>query len=269
MLIYTLDDEILLLQALTRAVRIAAPDAEIRSFRSGMDALASIEAGEVPDVVFSDIEMPGLSGLELGARIKIQSPATKIVFVTGFSQYALEAYHIHAKGYILKPVDPERIREELDLAFPEVPEAPDRLEVRCFGYFEVFYGGSVVPFPRKKSKELLAYLVDREGEFCSFDEILEALWEGAEKKGTRSYVRVLTSDLSKGLAAVGMESVLIRKRDQWAVDRSLLDCDYYRMLEGDMAALNSFSGSYMQQYSWAQMTIDRLKAWQYQKDAEL
>ena len=51
-----------------------------------------------------------------------------------------------------------------------------------------------------------------------------------------------------------MENVLIRERRQLAIRRELLDCDYYRMLEGDMSAVNSFRGEYMEQYSWAEIT---------------
>ena len=55
-----------------------------------------------------------------------------------------------------------------------------------------------------------------------------------------------------------MEKVLLRMRDQWAVDTELLDCDYYRMLQGDMDAVNSYQGEYMKQYSWAELTVGRL-----------
>ena len=47
-------------------------------------------------------------------------------------------------------------------------------------------------------------------------------------------------------------------RDQWAVDTELLDCDYYRMLKGDMDAVNAYQGEYMKQYSWAELTVGRL-----------
>ena len=55
-----------------------------------------------------------------------------------------------------------------------------------------------------------------------------------------------------------MEAVLIRQHQQWAVRQDLLDCDYYRMLAGDMEALNSFRGDYMTRYSWAELTAARL-----------
>ena len=79
--------------------------------------------------------------------------------------------------------------------------------------------------------------------------------------GTR--IRKLISDLKATLAEIGMEDVLIRERRQVAVRRSLIDCDYYLMLEGDMAAVNACRGEYMPEYSWAELTAGRLS---FQRD---
>ncbi len=51
---------------------------------------------------------------------------------------------------------------------------------------------------------------------------------------------------------------MTRERRQLAVRRDLVDCDYYRMLEGDMEAVNAFDGTYMPEYSWAELTTGRL-----------
>ena len=55
-----------------------------------------------------------MNGLELAVRIKKLSPDSKIIFVTGYPQYAADAFRMHANGYILKPAQPERVREELE-----------------------------------------------------------------------------------------------------------------------------------------------------------
>ena len=132
-----------------------------------------------------------------------------------------------------------------------------KLGVRCFGYFDVFYGDDPLIFTRAKTKELLAYLVDRGGAACTGGEIELALWEDAGAvKDTRHYLRILTNDLRAALASVGLEDVLIREHNQWAVRRSMLDCDYYRMLDGGE---DTFDGEYMKQYSWAEETLARLE----------
>ena len=121
MRIYAIDDEPKMLRMLHDAIAEAEPSAEILDFSRApevMDALTDPE--KKPDVVFSDINLPGMSGLALAVKIKAAAPQTRLVFVTGYDQYALEAYRIHAHGYLLKPVEAAAIREELD----QMPEEP-------------------------------------------------------------------------------------------------------------------------------------------------
>lgn len=250
------------MESLHRAIAEAEPQAEIRSFTNARALLKAIcEEGERPDVLFTDIEMPEISGLALAKKLKDASPETSIVFVTGYSHYAVEAFRLHAAGYILKPVTRERVREELDhleLA-EERKTSSDKIEVRCFGSFEMFWKGEALLFPRPKSKELLAYLVDKRGEACSSEELINALWEEAgDPIKMKAYLRTLTSDIRAVLTRIGMPELLIRNHRQWAIRTEMLDCDYYRMLQGDMDALNSYHGEYMSRYSWAEMTAGQL-----------
>ena len=268
MLIFLLDDEALLLETEARVIRQARPDAELCCFQRAQEALDWIQTqGRGPDVTFSDIQMPGLSGLEFAVRLRQLSPATKVIFVTGYDQYALDAFQVHAHGYVLKPLRPERVQEEL--AFWAQPAAPaaeagqslasGKLRARCFGSFEVFWQDKPLSFDRRKTKELLAYLIDREGAFCTAEEISTALWEEEwDLKLTKNRIRVLVSDLKTCLDRFGLGELLIRHSGVLAVRRDLLDCDYYRMLDGDPAAVNSFDGQYMQQYPWSELTSGRL-----------
>ena len=266
MLIFVLDDEAWLLTTEARVIGEVRPDAEIRTYQRAMEALEAIQnEGLKPDVVFSDIQMPGLTGLEFAVRLRTVCPRTKVIFVTGYEQYALDAYRAHAHGYVLKPLEAERVAEELsfleeDFPVSDTPSAePGKLFARCFGQFEVFWQGLPLSFDRRKTKELLAYLIDKEGASCTAEEISTALWEEEwDLKLTKNRIRVLVSDLKSVLERIGMGDLLIRRSGRLAVRRDLLDCDYYRMLDGDTVALNSFDGQYMQQYPWAELTSGRL-----------
>ena len=263
MLIFAIDDEPKMLRLLHRAIEEAAPQEEILDFPLGSAALEVIEGqGLRPDVVFSDIQMPPPTGLEFAVRLKTLAPEAKVVFVTGYDQYAVQSYEVHAAGYILKPVRAERVREELEHIAPEMPKAQGKLLVRCFGYFEVFYRDEPLMFARSKTKELFAYLVDRRGSACYAEEAIAALYEDADPeslKKAKQNIRNLVSDMKSTLNGIGMGDVLIRKGSSLAVRTELLDCDYLRMLRGDMEAINSFRGEYMEQYSWAELTKGSLE----------
>lgn len=130
MLIFTIDDEPKSCKLLRRTVEEAAPEAEVMSFPGGLEAIEAIHTQKLtPAVIFSDIVMPELDGLELAVRLKTAAPDAKLVFVTGYSDYAVHAFQLHASGYIIKPADTERIREELaHLSAPNPFERDDASE---------------------------------------------------------------------------------------------------------------------------------------------
>ena len=252
MLIYAVDRQPEARAALLAALGEAAPEAALRSFSRGEEVLEALEAGERPDLVFLEPDLPDLPGLTLARRLWAWAPGTRTVVVTGDDSRALEAYRCHAAGYLLKPPDPAALREEL-AALARFEPKPQRLRVQCFGYFEVFWQDKPLHFHRQQAKELLAYLISREGAACTNAQISAALWEDAcDLNRTIPRVRALLSDLRSTLRDLGMEDLLLRRRGWIAVDRSRLDCDFYRLRAGDPAARRAFRGQFMQQYSWAE-----------------
>ena len=259
MIIFAIDDEAAMLAELQDAIAEAKPDAEIRGFRNAQEPLRIISEGRViPDVVFSDIEMPGMDGLKLAARIRQIAPQAKIIFVTGYSQYAVEAYRHRINGYMLKPVDAGQVREELAYLQEAYREEPDKLQVRCFGSFEVYWQGKAVVFSRKQTKEFFAYLIDRNS-VCSSEEIAATLWEEeTDLRACKTRIRSLVHDLKNTFRKLGLEDILIRTKDRIGLHTEKIDCDYYRFLKGDIQAVNAFRGVYMSEYSWAEDTLGEL-----------
>ena len=129
--------------------------------------------------------MKGMTGISLVKRLKFINPKMNIIFTTGYSDYAGDAFGIRASGYVLKPATAEKIREEIEnLRYPVECPTAQGLRIQTFGNFEVFADGRPPQFKYAKAKELLAYLVDRRGALCSNKEIIGILWEepGDEKK---------------------------------------------------------------------------------------
>ena len=103
------EDEDLLRDELLSLLAKAWPELEIvATCEDGGAALEAIEDHK-PDVAFLDIRMPGLTGLEVAAAAVTASPATKVVFVTAYNQYAIDAFDRGAVDYLLKPIAPERL----------------------------------------------------------------------------------------------------------------------------------------------------------------
>ncbi len=95
---------------------------------NGLDALAAVEKHR-PDVLFLDVQMPGLTGFEVSRRLLDTPAPPQVVFVTAFDQHAIEAFEVNAVDYLLKPVDGGRLDQAVQrarkrLAASAAPEAP-------------------------------------------------------------------------------------------------------------------------------------------------
>lgn len=253
--IIVVDDEPLALRGIARLVREAGEAGEVQEFSLPRTALAFAREHRV-DVAFLDIEMPGMSGIELAKALKDRNPDTHIVFVTSYEQYALDAFAVRATGYLLKPARLEDVRRELTFVYDERRASvrrPSIVHVRTFGGFEAEVDGVPLSFKRSKSKELFALLVDKRGCGVATREACAVLWEDAPYNASRrSYFQNIVADLRAALTAAGAEAVLVRSRNSLAIDPALIDSDSYRFLEGDPVAVNSYRGDYLPAYSWAE-----------------
>ena len=242
------DDEPFLLADLKDALEQLRPGAEVLAFSKPREALSAVEHQRI-DAAFLDIQMAGMNGLELAEQLKRLQPDMHIIFVTGYQEYAVQAFRLHATGYLLKPINPVDVERELTFLYG--PHAAGKIRVQTFGGFDVFVDGSPVKFGRSKSKELLAYLIDRKGTSINAAQACTILFEG-DTASNRSYFRTIVKDLRSSLAAAGIEHILLRGFNSLSIIPEQLDCDYYNFLCGDIVAVNQYRGDYMPQYSWAE-----------------
>ncbi|MDY5231669.1 MAG: response regulator [Eubacteriales bacterium] len=259
MRIMIVDDEKYAMKQLCSVVEQVAPGAEIVCINECDDAVEAAKHKNY-DVAFLDIQMPEKDGLELAKELKDIYKDINIVFVTGYSQYALDALKIHCSGYVLKPAKKEDIEDALANLRAPIQYNDNKLRVQCFGSFEVFYNNKPVNFDRSKTKELFAYLIDRRGAAATTGELCGILWdEKSADESSKHYLRNLIASLKKSLKVCDAEDVFICKRNYFAVNSEKIECDYYKYLERDAAAVNSYKGEYMAQYSWAEMTLAELE----------
>lgn len=257
MKILAADDEVLALEMLVEAIKEAQPQADIKDFTKPSLLLEYAKENK-SDVAFLDIHMRGMTGVELAKKLKDLNPKINIIFVTSFDQYATNALELHASGYIMKPVTASRVKEELDnLRYPVIPKKDTLLTVQCFGNFDVFdKDGKPVHFDRKKSKEVFAYLVHKNGGSCTIKEIAAALFEDEPyDKKQQEYIQKIISALVKNLKQIGAEQTINKSYNNLSVNKSKIDCDYYNFKNLDAGAVNSYYGEYMSQYFWADFLI--------------
>ena len=254
MIAIAVDDEPLMLGALTKAIKASSDIASVADFTSCEEALDFIKSNHA-DIAFLDINMRGMGGLSLAEKIIGFCPDCKIVFCTGYEEYAIPAFKLHASGYLMKPISAGDVQVEID-NIKGIRQREKPLTVKCFGNFEVFAKGEKLAFKRLKTKELFAFLVDRNGAGMTAKQICAVLFpDDTDDNKNAAYLRQLVLDLKNTLKTAGAEAVLCHETPCYSVDTNLLRCDYISYLE---TGKPEFYGEYMTQYSWAEQTCAML-----------
>lgn len=147
------------------------------SATSGLQLLAALR----PDIVLLDIEMPGIDGVALAQRLRAEGHPSAIIFVTAFAQFAIDAFDLAATDYLLKPVEPERLRRALD-------RVRETLEVRSKAArseaLERTVANGMPPIPGESASSL--WLEDQKGRVRV--PVADIVWLSAEGDYVRFYL---------------------------------------------------------------------------------
>lgn len=197
-----------------------------------------------PDVLFLDIEMPELNGLEIAERVYADKLDMEVVFITAYNQYAIDAFRVNALDYLLKPVMEEDLRRSLDRVEkrrqPRTGTVGDdgarrTVAVELFGKFALYLDGGPDPvrWVTSKCAELLAYMLLQPNEKeVSKWELIEALWpaQNAEKAGinlrsTVSRINKTLRDCGSGIALTSIRNgyKLVLSEEALGVDATELE----------------------------------------------
>ncbi|MCL2765704.1 MAG: response regulator [Treponema sp.] len=268
--IIAVDDEIIALHDLEYTIRKAFEQLTIEHKETSITNLSCFSMADevIPyaknidiHLAFLDINMTGMNGIDLAKNLKEINDKTNIVFTTGHKKYALDAFSLCASDYLLKPVNINAVVQAIrTLRFPVKYKQSKKLKVQCFGNFEVFLDDKTLHFPREKAKELFAYLVHKKGSGCSTREITAVLYKNKENSiSLQKQIQTVISTMIKALNDSGVMDVIEKKRNSISVNAAKIDCDYLRFLQGDTHAINSYTGEYMNNYSWAKFTAEHLE----------
>ena len=249
------DDELYMLETLQEAVSASPDISRVEAFTSCSAALGYATENPV-DIAFLDINMRGIGGLGLAEKLMELHPRCKIIFCTGHEEYAVSAFRLHVSGYLMKPITEEAVQQEID-HIKGVKATEKLLTIKCFGNFEVLYNGQTLPFKRKKAKELLAVLVDRNGAGMTARQLCAILFpDDSDDVKNIAYLRQLVLDLRNTLKQIRAEDVFRHDTPYYRIDTNLVRCDYLSFLE---TGKPQFYGEYMTQYSWAEGTCALLQ----------
>lgn len=245
------DDEIPAINNFRLTVENIEEIKKLNTFQSGEEALEFAKFNTV-DVAFLDMEMPGIHGLKLAGALKELDSAIRVIFVTAFGQYALEAFGVEATGYLLKPYTAGDIRRELaKCTYKHLPSF--RMVVRTIPNFSVTVNGSPLFFSGSKPREMLALLVDRGESGFSIGEAIACLWPERPYDGkTQSLCRMTWKRLTGALESAGVGDVIYTSGNRRYIKTAAVDCDLYRILAGDKQAAKRYNGEYLSEYDWAE-----------------
>lgn len=185
----------------------------IGKYNNPFDVIEAVQNKAV-DILFLDIEMPGINGLELAEKVMIQNHTVHVVFVTAYNEYAVEAFEINALDYLLKPVRKERLEKTIKRIQQTKVEEKEtqqqsenragRTSVCCLGSF-IFYDQNKKPvkWRTRKTKELFAYLWHHRSQWVHRDQIIIDLWPDAEGDRMYSLLHTTVYHLRNTLKKIG------------------------------------------------------------------
>lgn len=297
-----IDDEkpaLVHLERLIRADGRLEPVALCTSAREGIEWL---NKGQV-DAVFLDIGMPEMNGLEAAEHIQQRYPGIAIVFVTAYSDYAVEAFDLQAIDYLLKPIGPARLQKAIARIVPELPAAeidaavpivssPKKSEmpgVLMFRRLELYDSAARKVRPVKwrtaKSQELFAYLLHQGEQWVPRGELTDLLWPSMPGDKAATHLHTSVYQIRKLLKEGKPEMTLEYRQESYRLLRGGAETDAERFERESQELIGSvkgnidqaetllalWQGGYLEHhdYPWAESRAEKLNRRRFRLALEL
>jgi two-component system LytT family response regulator len=210
------DDERLALMKLEHMLKELGTVNVVATYTDPSEAVKEAAAWAA-DVIFLDIDMPEMNGLQAAEIMQEQCPNADIVFVTAYNNYALEAFEVNALDYVLKPVVRDRLLktvgrlEERAGKSAKHTKSSDALMVRCFPSLRFERGGQLLSNIRwrtSKAQELFAFLLHNRNRFVSKDTLIDMLWPDFNLKKASTHLYTTIYQVRQCLKQAGIELLI-------------------------------------------------------------
>ncbi len=226
-----IDDEKLAIDNLHNILKKIGNIEVSATFLDPIEALKCLENYDV-DVIFLDIDLPRINGMQLAERIIEIKNNVNIVFVTAFNEYAVDAFELNALDYLLKPITESRLKKTVDRICGVKKMNPNGLNIFCFGNFRVTYQienkEQTLKFRTNKAEELLELLIINCKKAISSDYIIEYLWPDFDLK--KAMVNLYTSVhyLRKAFKNIGIDDIVKNNKGNYFINTDKMNCDLYK-----------------------------------------
>ncbi|MCT4595979.1 MAG: response regulator [Anaeromicrobium sp.] len=230
-------------------------------------------------LIFLDIEMPKMKGIEGAEKILEIDKDIQIVFVTAYNDYAVDAFEVDAIDYVMKPVLKRRLDKSLERVLKrnkhmiELNKNKEENKILCFGNFEIIGNEKSIKWRTSKAKELAAYLVHNRGKFVHKSKIIEELWQYKEEEQATKLLHTNIYYVRSGLKSINLHQGIMYSNEMYRfhMDTMFLDIEEFEKIFNGNIEINSeneqllketiqlYRGEYLEEndYYWAKNEQER------------
>lgn len=242
------------------------------TFTDPLIALERFEADR-PQLVFLDINMGQMNGMEAAEKFIGINPETDIIFTTAYDHFAVDAFEINAADYLVKPIIKARFDKSLDRVLKkndsESTNTDNSVSINCFGKFKIYkQNQEPIKWRTEKSKELVALLIYNNGREVTRDEIIELLWPETDVDRAIRYLHNSIYYIRKSMESYAIDRSSIKISGSYSMviaDNVPYDYRAFKALSGksekDEAALEALitlsSDTFMEGEDWDWAVIER------------
>lgn len=284
MRVILIDDEQLALKYLEYQLTLIGDIDIVGTYTDPLQGRRAVLSNEV-DIVFLDIHIPELNGIELAEILLEHKPHLKIVFVTTYDEYAIQAFELNALDYVLKPIRKDRLKltvQRMKKQKPEINDSAvvqnDMWRINMFGEFTILDGkreSLLLHWRTSKAQEIFFYLLHHRGKVVSKSSLIELFWSDFDLQKAYSQLYTAVYHIRRAIGQLEGRIVLRNMADGYTLKLENLDLDidgFERLLHSDMIltddtileyerALQLFAGEYLDgfEFDWLELKRQRLQ----------